>query len=1291
MSDDGNNKQFNGACVTLDSNFASAVTIENFFKLFLQRLQSDEQTSHKFATETLSDLDVTVIPIGLRNLGLIKSEHTKKRDNYATERAEYECGAYASLFAPRNDPKYSDFYQRGFFKTFTNVVVDKFSLMKFEDRSTMSGGTTIKVLSDVSYARVGDAMVNILLGYNLKGELNLVRRRKINPATVVKNENGELVSFEYYTDNDIAEYRERLYKEFAENLNYHDLDICYIPNRIHDVLMNLSVLSSCKRHGNKTIPADFDVRTIFDLNHPNPRIRMMYTFLLQNAITDLANLERLERRTQNKYTVNNIIQHDSTGAALRENNAMMESLSVKEIYISFLVYMKYIVILAEPLIEICDTIDIESMSLSEKIGIVEHENSYINRVYSILSDFESLSMICNEELIFFNLPDYIARYLTFFMARAFTSVTVSVEGDKYKFDFGSLPQKVESVYKQASTILALKNYEGDNASSNPFFKMFFERLDGDKFAKLIFGYQEDDDDKMSISEINNFYNNVYSKKKNNNLCEIHILTMLKILTDKSEDLNCYIHRNIGKYMLPDDSFSYDIALIENVVSYFIAKSSHHRRNNIVPFNITGKNIIFNVEMFLDTVRRITGIASIDMNIEPISHYKKIVDGNMESIDNETKKITSQLDNIFGESFIRPIVPLPEIPYDEKERRWAIQKCEDLEVEAESIIGFSTASEDFDWTTFRESYNVFRDATEEYARSNVDDPALVKQINDAETLFKQFSELCGLDSAQLEKLKSIYQSIYSYSHLDKMRFSFKPFEFKSNTEIGFDMEFVISDNIIIVPNSSGDVDQNGIKKRYVSKPVQVISKLYNGKQILDEYFRPFFEPFARTNKESFNVDVVIHDSNDPASLKKNLVVLNVKFGSVKDLHECSKFRTFFFSIRDKAVLYDAVREHLGMNRNDTEIIATNNIPKQFIIRWNKTKTQANALSGTDKSKTFKFYDEAKGCVERYPFFDDIGPRIIQDAFKYHFEKFLKTKERRALPPPRVQRENRVRVEVDDNTEFPMLAGSFVPLTTNHNEFWNFRNDKGEIQGEETIGSGAQGEEKPIKKNYDSRRKRHERKDIKQLSNPFSVLDEKKSIERENQPKAVYQHRINARERMQSQIKDIKDKNGWQVVKHKGRTLHGKKKTRGENSTPNNIRSKTPSKFRNGRSGDRNERNTGFRTGSGTRKSASGGHSESNTFISSRNGTPNSNGKFESYKVSSPGFADKRAGGEFASSPSYFHPNNESAFIGVSPSVLPINTSFTMTNTNSPSISLPTAITPDVIIKNENFEENDDDWD
>lgn len=1288
MSDDGNNKQFNGACVTLDSNFASAVTIENFFKLFLQRLQSDDQTSHQFATETLADLDVTVIPIGLRNLGLIKSEYTKKRDNYATERAEYECGAYASLFAPRNDTKYSDFYQRGFFKTFINSVVDKFSMMKFDSQSNYKGGSTIKVLSDVSYARVGDAMVNILLGYNLKGELNLVRRRKINPATIVKDENGEIVSFQYYTDDDIAEYRTRLYKEFADSINYHDLDIGYIPNRIHDITMNLSVLSSCKRRGNKTIPADFDVRTVFDLKHPNPRIQMMYVFLLQNAIDDLANLDRVEQRTQGKYTINNIIQFDSSGTTLRENNAVMETLSVKEIYISLLVYMKYIVILAEPLIAICDTLDDETITLNEKIGVVENENSYINHVYSILSDTDSLSMICNEDLILFNLPDYVARYLTFFIARAFTSVNISNENGKYKFDFGSLPQKAEAVYKAASNILALKNYEGDNASTNPFFKMFFECLDMKSFTNLIFGYQDvDDEDKMSVTEIEQFYKNVYSKKNINNLCEIHIVTMLKILTNKAEDLKCYIYRNINKYMLTDNTFSYDIALIENVVSYFIAKSSHHRKNNIVPFNISGMNIIFNVEMFLDTIRQITGISSIDMNIEPISHYKRIVSANMESIDNETKKITSQLDSIFGESFIRPIVPLPEIPYDEKERRWAMQKCEDLEVEAEAIISFSTAKEGFDWNTFRESYNVFRDATEEYARSNVDDPVLVKQINDADLLFKQFSDMCGLDSAQLERLKSIYQSIYSYSHLEKMRFSFKPFEFKSLTEIGFDMEFVISDNIIIVPNTSGEVDQNGNRKKYVMKTVQAISKLYNGKQILDEYFRPFFEAFARTNKESFNVDVVIHDSNDPASLKKNLVVLNVKFGSVKDLHECSKFRTFFFSIRDKAVLYDAVREHLGLNKNDTDVIATNNIPKQFIIRWNKTKTQADALSGTDKSKTFKFYDEAKGCIERYPFFDDVGPRIIQDSFKFHFDKFLKTKEKRAPPTTRVQNQNRVRVEVDSNTEFPVLAGSFVPSSSTQNDFWNFRNDMGEIQREESIATKDVPE--PVKQTYDSRRRKHERRDIKQLSNPFSVLDEKKSIEKENQPKPVYQHRINARERMQSQIKENKDSNGWQLVKHKGRTLHGKKKTRGENGTPNNNRSKTPSKFRNGRSGDKSERHSGFRTGSGTRKASSGVHSESNTFISSRNGTPNSNGKFEAYKVSSPGFADKRGGGEFASSPSYFHPNSDSAFISVSPSVLQVNSSFA--GTSSPSIIIPATMTPEVVVKNETFEENDDDWD
>lgn len=1299
MSDDGNNKQFNGACVTLDSNFASAVTVENFFKLFLQRLQSDDQTSHQFATENLSELDVTVIPIGLRDLGAIKSEHTKKRDNYASERAEYECGAYASLFAPKEDPKYSEFYRRGFYKTFSTMVADKFANV----RNT----STIKILSDVSYARVGEAMVNILLGYNLKGELNLVRRRKINPETVVKDESGNIVSFEYYTEEEINNHRTLLYKELADEIDFHDLDIGYIPNKIANIVMNLSVISSCKRQNQQAIPADFDVRTIFDLNHPNPRIRMMYVFLLQNAITDLATLDRIETRTQGKYSINDIIHFDSVQKELRENNLVKESLSMKEIYVTYLIYMKYIVILAEPLIAICDTLEDESLSVNEKVGLVEHEDSYINKISSILVDLDAVQMICDESLIFFNLPDYVARYLTFFIARAFTSVSVTQEETGFKFDFTSLSTKQEAVFKVASSVLALKNYDTENLSVNPFFKMFFDKLDRDTFVNLIINSQDDDEDKMSTNEVLSFFNKVYSNKNNKSFCEIHNGNMLKILTDKIENLNCYIYRNTHKYMLEDGTFSYDIALIENVVSYFIAKSSHHRKNNITPFSISGKKIIFNIEIFLDTIRRITGISSIDINTDPISQYKKIIDVNMALIDSKSKNVSTQLDAMFGESFIRPIVALPEIPYDDEERRWAVQKCDDLEVEAESIISFSSAPEGFEWNTFREAYNVFRDASEEYAKSDVENPALIKQIQEAETLFNQFSESCGLDSSQLERLKNVYQGLYSYSRLDKMRFSFKPFEFKFNTEIGFDMEFVISDNVIALPNMNGELDESGLKKRFITKTVQVIAKLYNGKKILDDYFRPFFEPFAKTNKESFKVDVVIHDSNDSDGLKKNVTILKVKFGAVKDLHECLKFRTFFFSIRDKNILFEIVREIMNIDKNDTKKIAINNIPKQFIIRWNKTREQAAALSGTDKSKTFKFYDEAKGCVERYPFFDDAGPRIIRDAFNVEIAKFLRSKERRAPIQPRIQPQNRVQVQVDDNSQFPVLPGSYVPSSTAVNNFWNFRNDKGETQVPESIAVNSDStpqDDNQIQKrehNYASRREKYQRRDAKEFNNPYSVLGEKESIEKENQPKAVrtlQERRNNARTRMNSQLASKNNNNdGWMTVTYKGKTMRGYKKNKDHHGTNSTSRSKTPAKFRDRRSGDKKERETSFRTGSGTRRASSGTHSNTSAFISPRNGTPNSNGKYEPYNVSSPGFADKRGGGETLGSPSYFHPEKDSVFITASPSITPGSQSFTnnimpAVENKSPSlsISIPTFTEPVVIVDNTEFEDNDDDW-
>jgi len=147
------------------------------------------------------------------------------------------------------------------------------------------------------------------------------------------------------------------------------------------------------------------------------------------------------------------------------------------------------------------------------------------------------------------------------------------------------------------------------------------------------------------------------------------------------------------------------------------------------------------------------------------------------------------------------------------------------------------------------------------------------------------------------------------------------------------------------------------KIFVSGRTEVCSNLHESGRdsLIINFFKPFFEPFrSENNTVQYSVKM------KPAIIKKvtqNMLFLVVEYSSSNDTYDATKFRTQF-----------------SINKN----IPDDEDNKFYTVKWEKTKIQREALSGTGGEITFKIYsnEEIKGAKLEYPFIDNVGDKVLK---------------------------------------------------------------------------------------------------------------------------------------------------------------------------------------------------------------------------------------------------------------------------------------------------------------------------
>lgn len=923
MSDNGVIKESNGYCITADSNFASKGTCEQFYANLLNEAKKTPGLADFFSAEDSSSYETITLPLGLRNLSQVDQSLTSHRENYGNERAELESRLYAADFYPPNDPEHAAFYS-SFMPGMIDDVKGKFS--------GTSGGNPISVVSQISFSRLSRTLVNLLLMKKPDGTDNIVRRRKAKPNSEIINEDGS-ISYEYYTSDEIAEGEKKLYDE-KNAQNYRFIDVGYVPFTYDYLLLSAASLISAKRTERNSeieLPSVDDIFVEDEDNDPvlNEQLRELATI----ANRDLTLIDIIESRNASIF---DIIHADCRGDQPSQQNKS-SSLTLREIYINLLMYIRVIIFIAVDLIKIVREYGVQSTTSNKIINVIlgielvnETNKGYMATLEELLNS-EEISEMLESMPLMFRFNEHFFRILLVNLVRRAT--------------IGS-GVKTEAIVEKFATHIG---YTKPDAPIGILIRNLFSKME------------------LSVPE-----SSIIDNK-----------SLINTVLGRKEPIVSYIYRTAEKYLdMETGRFKVEPAIIDSTLKSIEASVSGKKSTQ--KYNILESDFVFSLDGLIDTIKRLSGVDSLNEDSPIFKTYKRELDEKTIKLNDLRKQISEDLDKIYGQSFSRFYINLPPIPYDTNERKWAARKC--LEIEANINI-ITQINQAFNWIEFRDALRNLEFQSERLANSDVENPAIINDVSIAQKNFDNLCMTCGLDDSNLSKLKNLEKSLLYYSNLDKIKFGFTKFDFKFDKGVDQFMRYQIGKTYIIHQGSL--------------KSVQSLLPNPDFNQIMYEYFRPFFEPFATTNVQAFDLTFEVQQrqvanknkeiTRDNVGQLVSDVIMTVKFGCTDDTHICSKFRTRFYCIKDTKILFLEAKKKLGIPIEKTDF-SYNEVPIEFMIKWDRTKEQNTALAGSLGEKTYKLYDVARGCDEKYPFYDSSGMNIVRKAFEMASERYRRFKDR-----------------------------------------------------------------------------------------------------------------------------------------------------------------------------------------------------------------------------------------------------------------------------------------------------------
>lgn len=911
-------KENNGFCIATDSNFASKKTCEDFYVALLNAMKKHPDVADYVSAESAVSYETSTLPMGLRNLGLISPELTSCRENYGDERAELESRLYAAKFYPPGSPEFAEFYTT-YIRDMINDVKMKFS--------GQNGSNPISVVSQVSYSRLSKAVVNILLKKKPDGTDNIIRRRKAIPGSETIDENGN-VSYTYYSPEEIENAEMEMYKK-EDAHNFVSLDVGYVPFTFDYMFLTIASLISVKRtdrNNSIDLPTVDEILSTEGVN--DPVVVEQFNEIAKIATRDLNIIDIINSRGGD---IIDIIHSDCKGTEpTRPSN---NNLTIREIYINILMYVRIILFMGADLIrkiqENSNNPSVTNRMIDLLLGIemTEDADGFMELFEGYISNEKFIGMLSQFPLLF-KINEHLFRIL---LVNLVKRATISVGG------------KTQVILdKFIAHIGYLKETTG--------------------FSAHISNFIRTNDVESSIIDTAGIINSFRGVK---------------------EPMISYAYRTTQKYLNPENGvFGIELAVIDSSTK-IVESLKSGKKSTATRYNMFDNGFTFDIDSLIETVKKLSGIESITEDTPPFKIYKDDILKKTENLNEKRKRISEYLDETYGRSVPKFFIKIPSIPYDENEVLWARNKCIELNAHIGKIREINPV---FDWNLFRESLVTMTAMSEDLAESDIEDPTMIARIAEAKTIFDTLSKESGLDDSNLVKLITFEKDLLYYSNLPKIKFGFEKFRIETNKNIGLEMNFKIGKNSILVNGAVRSVQS------MIGNPDFITT--------LDGYFRPFFESFATINVQAFDINFAVVErqvkqkkapgmiTKDNAMQLYSDVVMTVKFGSTEDIQMCAKFRSKFFSILNSDKLLIEAKKDLGIPIERTDF-SFNEVPEKFRIGWDRTSEQHAAYS----SKTYKIYDDARGCKEKYPFYDNSGSNIVKKSFEIVSQRYNQTIERR----------------------------------------------------------------------------------------------------------------------------------------------------------------------------------------------------------------------------------------------------------------------------------------------------------
>lgn len=489
---------------------------------------------------------------------------------------------------------------------------------------------------------------------------------------------------------------------------------------------------------------------------------------------------------------------------------------------------------------------------------------------------------------------------------------------------------------------------------------------------------------------------------------------------RREPMVSYAYRNVHRYMTESGVFGIELAVLDSCVNITEYRNSGSRKAAPVRYNMSNNNFTFSIDSVVATISKLMGMDNLTDGVNPFAAYKAEIVAKEETLAVRRKEISAEIEKIYGASFPKYYIEPPSIPYNNSERQWARNKCIKIEEEIKII---TESNPSYDWDSFRRTLQTLTELTRTFANSDFEDPDVVESLRVNSEIFESMCKECNLTSDDLNKVKKLEKDLREYLRLDEFQGEFVPFKFDFKKDLGDTMNFHVSKTSILY---NGNI-----------RTVQSLLGNPDLQQILCDYFRPFFEPYATINTEDFDIKISTatrintKSNNQDNNATITDIIMSVVFGSSDDVHVCSKFRSRFPCILDTRRMIREAKADAGRAENEEFNFA--DISDKFIIKWARTIGQNTILSGKSNESALAAIGSTRGAYEQYPAYDSMMGRIVLNAFKNANDRYVQSIALKRARENQMNKPKRVIGAIDDFGFAEMSAATKADITHNQ-ELW-----------------------------------------------------------------------------------------------------------------------------------------------------------------------------------------------------------------------------------------------------------------